>query len=125
MTTILINYNLDYLNMDEDLVARLVKEKFNGKEPKWVITAMGEVPVRTATDNSANYFVLPNGRVFYISLDAEVAQPACYACGNLALLGTRNMPELHESGGESPGAVTHKTMHNVPYCPTCEKSEAA
>jgi len=105
----------------DELLERLMNEKFNGKAPEWKAGGKWcDVNVSAAEDDKNWYY--QHGNVIYVQSKSspENKEPHCYGCGSkLGLVGQRCSVHYKEFGSAMAGGGEVRTKL-IPYCPNCE-----
>jgi len=104
--------------MINNVLEKLIKEKFNGKNPEWKKAKWGDVNVLCSWDDKNWYY--QHNNVIIIQSKQEDYTPHCYECSSkIDFKAQRKSIWFGEFDGCVGGGEV-KTEH-IPYCPKCEK----
>jgi hypothetical protein len=102
----------------DELLKKLVNEKFNGKEPEWREAEWTETKVLCAIDDKNWYY--RKGSMIYVQEKQAPNSTHCYHCNSeIEVVGQKCSVHYKEFGSAMAGGGEVRTKL-IPYCPNCE-----
>jgi len=101
----------------EELIQRLSRERFQGKEVTWEEGHLNSIPVKVAHDAQDNYIM--KGDIIYVMRIRGEGDMKCFGCGS-DILSARVAHPVWDGPFPCSGDGRVRS-EEVPYCPKCEK----